>query len=138
MTISNTHQKQSNDLLDLQSKVDGILTEALASVELATSASQKNGTSPIDVEAIVRVQKFQAALDAEVQSRLQLEQKLEAMQMASREAENNRRILMDELVSEHEEALRYRISFTLPKNNLICEAKNILSIFCYCSYNISG
>ena len=77
LTISNTHQKQSNDLLDLQSKVDGILTEALASVELATSASQKNGTSPIDVEAIVRIQKFQAALDAEVQSRLQLEQKLE-------------------------------------------------------------
>ena len=83
LTISNTHEKQSNDLLDLQSKVDGILTEALASVELATSASQKNGTSPIDVEAIVRIQKFQAALDAEVQSRLQLEQKLEDVHTGS-------------------------------------------------------
>jgi hypothetical protein len=43
---------------------------------------------------------------SEVQSRLQLEQKLETIQMALKEAENNRRSDMDELVSQHEEAMR--------------------------------
>ena len=62
-----------------------------------------------DMDAIVRVELrgVQSALNSEVQSRLQLEQKLETIQMALKEAENNRRSDMDELVSQHEEAMRY-------------------------------
>ena len=62
------------------------------------------------METIERIElrQVKAGLDSEVQSRLQLEQKLEAMQMASREAENNRR----NMVNEHEEALRYRMSIS--------------------------
>ena len=61
------------------------------------------------METIERIElrQVKAGLDSEVQSRLQLEQKLEAIQMASREAENNRR----NMVNEHEEALRYRITY---------------------------
>ena len=55
------------------------------------------------MDAIVRAK---SALDSEVQSRLQLEQKLETIEMALKDAENNQRKIMGELISEHEEAMR--------------------------------
>jgi len=105
--ISKTNQEQSNDLTNIQTEMNGMLTEALHSAALATTFSGSNG-STIDMDAIVRVELrgVQSALNSEVQSRLQLEQKLETIQMALKEAENNRRSDMDELVSQHEEAMR--------------------------------
>merc|ERR1719464_1827160 len=106
--ISKTNQEQSNDLTNIQTEMNGMLTEALHSAALATTFSGSNG-STIDMDAIVRVELrgVQSALNSEVQSRLQLEQKLETIQMALKEAENNRRSAMDELVSQHEEAMRH-------------------------------
>ena len=104
MSVSESSEIQGSQLSDLQREVNEMLAEAMASAALASVVANKNQSE----EAIVRfeLRKVQAALNAEIQSRMKLEQNLEAMQMSSKADQSTRLALIDEMVRREKNTLK--------------------------------
>lgn len=108
MAITESSRIRGDNLVDLQSQVDGMLAEAMASAALATSALSNNQSAKAAEETIVRMElrKVQASLNAEVQSRLKLEQVVETIQMNFKEFLNQRLTNINEMTTREQLTLK--------------------------------
>lgn len=106
MAVTESSRIRGDNLVDLQSQVDGMLAEAMASAALATKAMSNNQSAAEQTIVRLELRKVQASLNAEVQSRLKLEQVVETIQMNFNDFRNQRLTSINERTHREQSTLK--------------------------------